>query len=128
MRQVRLEKYIFLMCCRSIKLIERRARWVTRIFNIEKCPTMIEEGSLKKTNFAKLQNAARRWQIISGNYVLTTLSCFLLEVNDRNWMKAMVRFIFMVLTYKLPMMKKIIQPCKSFSILFCCLCTNVKIM
>ena len=88
----------------------------------------MEEGSLEKKNFAKLQNAARRGQIISGNCVLKTLSYFLLEVNDRNQIKEMIHFIIMVLAYKLPMMKKIIQACKSFSILFCCLCTNVKIM
>ena len=123
-----LEKNLFLTCCRSVKLIERRARWITRIFNIEKWPTKIEEGSLKKKNFAKLLNAARRWQIISGNCVLTTLSYFLLEVNDRNQIKEMIHFTIMVLAFKLPMMKKIIQACKSFSVLFCCLCTNVKIM
>ena len=128
MRQVHLEKNLFLTCCGSIKLIERRAKWITRIFNIEKYPTKIKEGSLKKKNFAKLQYTARRWQIISGDYVLTTLSCFLLEVNDRNQMKEMVRFTTMVLAYKLPMMKKIIQACKSFSVLFCYLCTNAKIM
>ena len=107
MWQVHIEKNLFLTCCWSIKLTERRARWITRTFNIEKCPTKIKEGSLKKKNFAKLQNAARRWQMISGNYVLTTLACFLLEVNDRNQMKEMVRFIIRVLAYKLPMMKKI---------------------
>ena len=117
-----------LTCCRSIKLIERRARWITRIFNIKRCPTKIEEGSLKKKNFVKLQNAATRGQIISGNYVFTTLSYFLLEVNDRNQMKEMIPFIIMVLAYKLPMMKKVIQACKFFSVLCCWLCTNVKIM
>ena len=55
---------------------------------------------LKEKNFAKLYNAARRWQIISDNYVLTTLSYFLLEVNNRNQMKEMICFIIMVLVYK----------------------------
>ena len=91
-----------------------------KVNNIEKWPTKIEEGSLKKKNFAKLLNAGRRWQIISGNCVLTTLSYFLLEVNDRNQIKEMIHFTIMVLAFKLPMMKKIIQACKSFSVLFCC--------
>ena len=45
---------------------------------------MLNKESLKKKNLAKLQNAARRWQVISGSYVFDSI--FMFSVRSK-WQK-----------------------------------------